>query len=139
MKRIILMLLLMGIFVAISTKGSAQMSISYYSSSFSKIGIAYNFSNRFWSEIRLYSNTTLEDITPELVICYNLAHHDKYNIYLGVGGNVNYYSGLVIPAGLQFTPFEKLKNFSFHIEFQPMVVFDQDVILQSSWGIRYKF
>lgn len=46
----------------------------------------------------------------------------------------------VIPAGVQFTPFEKFDRFSLHIELEPTLDFSsEDVIIQSSWGIRYRF
>jgi hypothetical protein len=115
------------------------LSISYYSSTLSKIGLGYNFNDRFWSELRLYSNTSISDITPELVICYNIVKKERHNIYLGLGGNVNYFTGFVLPVGVQFTPIEKFDRFSLHIEFQPTLDINSDLILQSSWGLRYKF
>jgi len=139
MKRTIKILILFGFFSIISVKGFSQLSISYYSSSLSKIGLGYNFNDRLWSELRLYSNTSFDEITPELVICYNIVKKERHNIYLGLGGNVNYFTGFVLPVGVQFTPIEKLDRFSLHIEFQPSLDIDSDLILQSSWGLRYKF
>jgi len=132
-------LFLSGLFSIISIKGISQISISYYSSSLPKIGVAYTFNDKLWSEMRLYSNTSLEDITPELVFNYNVSRKENHNIYLGVGVNVNYFNGIVVPIGVQFTPIEKFKNFSLHIEFQPTIDFENDVLLQSSWGLRYRF
>lgn len=139
MKRTIRILILFGLFSIVSVKGFSQMSISYYSSSLSKIGLGYNFSDKLWSELRLYSNTSIDDITPELVICYNIVKKEKHNIYIGLGGNVNYFTGFVLPVGVQFTPIDKFDRFSLHIEFQPTLDIDSDLILQSSWGLRYKF
>jgi hypothetical protein len=139
MTRKIRFLVLIGLFTLFSVEGFSQLSISYYSSSLSKIGLGYNFNDKFWSELRLYSNTTLDDITPELVICYNVVKKERHNIYLGLGGNFNYFTGFVLPVGVQFTPCEKLNGFSLHIELQPTLDFDNDLILQSSWGLRYKF
>jgi hypothetical protein len=132
-------LILLGFLSLLNNKGFSQMSISYYSSSLSKIGLGYNFTERFWSELRLYSNTTPDKITPELVLCYNIVKKDKHNIYVGLGGNVNYFNGIVVPIGVQFSPFEKLDKFSFHIEFQPTIDFESATLLQSSWGLRYRF
>lgn len=132
-------LILFGFLSLLSNRGFSQMSISYYSSSLSKIGLGYNFNDRFWSEFRLYSNTIADNITPELVLCYNIVKKDKHNIYVGFGGNANFYTGLVVPIGVQFSPFEKLDRFSFHIELQPSIDFETDFILQSSWGLRYRF
>jgi hypothetical protein len=119
--------------------GFSQLSVSYYNSSLSKIGLGYNFSEKVWNELRLYSNTAMGDLTPELVVCYNIVDKEKHNIYAGIGGVVNYFNGIVVPIGVQFTPFEKLDKFSLHIEIQPSFDFENDPILQSSWGLRYKF
>lgn len=129
-----------GLLAIIPLSASSQLSVSYYSSSLSKIGLAYDFSPRFWSELRLYSNTDIGNITPELVFFYNVASREYHKIYIGLGGNVNYFTGFVMPIGVQFTPFEKFDRFSLHIELQPTLDFtSEDVIIQSSWGIRYKF
>ena len=129
----------LGLFSLISVKGFSQLSISYYSSSLSKIGLAYNFGDRLWSELRLYSNTTVSDLTPELVICYNIVKKERHNVYLGLGGNVNYFTGFVLPVGVQFSPVEKFDRFSLHIEIQPTLDIHDDFIIQSSAGIRYMF
>lgn len=139
MIRTIKIFVLFGLFSIISIKVFSQMSILYYSSSLSKIGLGYNFSDNFWSELRLYSNTSINDITPELVVCYNIVKKENHNVYLGLGGNVNYFTGFVLPAGVQFTPIEKFDRFSLHIELQPTLDIESDLIVQSSWGLRYKF
>lgn len=139
MKQTIKTLVLIGLISFMSNNAFSQIGVSYYSSSFSKIGLSYNFSNRLWSEVRLYSNTTFYDLTPELVLCYNFVNKERYNIYAGVGGVVNYYNGIIVPIGVQFTPFEKFDKFSLHIELQPTLDFGNTPIVQSSWGIRYKF
>ncbi len=131
--------LLLIIITLFAIKGFAQVSISFYNSSLSKIGVAYNFNDKIWTELRVYSNTVFEDITPELVVCYNVINKEKYNMYAGIGGVVNYYNGIVLPVGVQFSPFEKLANFSLHIECQPTFDFESDFLLQSSWGLRYMF
>lgn len=139
MKRKIKFVVLLGLLSLLSLKGFSQMSVSYYSSSLSKIGLAYNFSDKIWSELRLYSNTSIDDLTPELVLCYNIVEKEKHNVYLGLGGNMNYFTGFVLPVGVQFTPVEKFKRFSLHIELQPTLDLESDLMIQSSWGLRYKF
>lgn len=134
-KKIIILLTL----ICLVKQGYSQLSVSYYSSSLSKIGLGYNFSNRVWGEVRLYSNTIIYDTTPELVFCANLVGKERYCLYLGVGGVVNYFNGIVVPFGVQFTPFDKMGNFTLHIELEPTVDFDSDIILQSSFGIRFIF
>lgn len=140
MKRTIGIIVLSVLLSIISLKAFSQMSISYYSSSLSKIGLGYNFNEKLWSELRLYSNTSLLYLTPEIVVCYNIIKKDNHNVYIGLGANINYYTGFVFPVGVQFTPIEKFDKFSLHIELQPLLDFvEGDIIIQSSWGIRYKF
>ena len=129
-------------FLIISNSGFGQLSMSFQYSSDSKIGIGYNFSQRIWSELRIYSNTYLEGFTPELVVLYNVSVKDRHEIYIGAGGVINGFSGIVIPVGLQFRPLEDFKRFSIQIEFEPMLDFsDVDLTLAflSSAGIRYTF
>lgn len=139
MKQTIRIAVLLGLFSIFSLKGSSQVSISYYSSSISKIGLGYNFNNKLWGEFRLFSNTTFDNITPELVLCYNIVQKERHNIYVGLGGDFNYFQGFVLPVGVQFTPIKTFDRLSLHIEFEPTYDFDySDLIVQSSWGIRYK-
>lgn len=140
MKKACKVLVLVGLISLLPITTYSQMSISYYSSNLSKIGLAYDFSPRFWTELRLYSDTDISSITPELVFCFNLANREYHRVYLGLGANVNYFTGIVMPIGVQFSPFEKLDRFSLHIELAPTLdLVGEDVIIQSSWGIRYRF
>ncbi|HUH17979.1 hypothetical protein [Albibacterium sp.] len=135
------LLVLTGIFFLISAKGFSQFSVSYYSSSLSKIGLGYDFNEKWRTEVRLYSNTIAEDITPELVLCYNVVSKERHNIYIGIGANINYYTGPVLPLGVEFRPLEKLDKFSLLIELQPSLDVDlhEELTLQSHWGLRYRF
>lgn len=139
MKKITTIVLLSAMMICLQKNAQAQLSLSYYSSDFSKVGLAFN-AKRIWTELRVYGNFTLKNTTPELVFCVDILSTENSNLYIGFGGNVNFYQGIIMPIGLQFTPFEKLANFSLHIELQPMYDFNQeDVLQQSSWGIRYTF
>ncbi len=138
MKRFVRVSLLACLLCAFTVNVSSQLSISYYSF-MSKIGVGYNFNERIWTELRLFGNTEAIDLTPELVVCYNVIQKEQHNFYVGLGGVVNIFNGIVVPVGLQFSPFEKLDRFSLHIEVEPTIDFDGDVIIQSAWGLRYKF
>jgi hypothetical protein len=140
MKKLIKVLALTGLLAALPVAGFSQLSVSYYFSNLSKIGLAYDFGPRFWTEMRLYSDTDIANITPELVFCFNVVNREQHKIYLGLGANVNYFTGFVLPVGVQFSPFEKFNRFSLHIELEPTIDFGtEDLIIQSSAGIRYKF
>jgi hypothetical protein len=139
MKKFVRVFCLFAVLIILGSRTYSQISVSYYSSSMSKIGLGYNFTDRFWTELRLYGNTTFHNITPELVVCFNVISKEKHNIYLGFGGNVNALTGFLVPIGVQFTPLDRLNRFSFHIQLEPTLDLQSDFILQSSWGIRYKF
>ena len=140
MRKTIIVTALAGLLGLIPLTAKSQLSVAYYSSNLSKIGLAYDFTPRFWSEVRLYADTDISNITPELVLCFNLASKEFHRIYLGFGGNVNYLNGFVMPVGVQFTPFEKFGRFSLHIEFEPSLdLVSETVIIQASWGLRYRF
>ena len=140
MRKTIIVAALAAVLGLIPLTAKSQLSVSYYSSNLSKIGLAYDFTPRFWSEVRLYADTDISNITPELVFCFNLANKEFHRIYLGFGGNVNYLNGFVMPVGVQFTPFEKFGRFSLHIEFEPTLdLVSETVIIQASWGLRYRF
>lgn len=138
MKRSVKIVVLCGLIILVSLKGFSQLSISYYSS-LSKIGMGYNLDDKLWGEFRLYGNTSIDNISPELVFCYNIVKREHHNVYLGLGATVNRYNGLVLPVGVQFTPIEQFDKFSLHIEIEPVIDFDNDLFILTSWGFRYKF
>ncbi len=140
MKKALMIVALGSLMFILPQRVFPQFSVSYYSSNLSKIGIAYDFTPGFWSEFRLYSDTGIGNITPELVFCFNVSRKEFHRIYIGLGGNFNYFTGFVMPVGVQFTPFEKFNRFSLHVELEPTLdLSSEDVIIQSSWGIRYRF
>jgi len=139
MKLFARILLLLVVLITISKIGSSQMSVSFYSSSLSKFGFGYKFSEQVWGEVRVHSNTRFEDITPEIVVNYNFIRKDRYNAYVGGGISLNFIQGAIVPIGLQFSPFEKMNNFALHVEIVPTFEFEDDPLLQSSWGLRYTF
>jgi hypothetical protein len=118
-------------------KGFSQMSVSYYSVG-SKLGVAYNFNPKLWAELRLYSNADISEITPQLVGCYNFVQKERFNVYVGIGGMLNTENGVIIPVGIQFTPFEKFNHFLLHIELDPTIS-DYGTYYNTSWGLRYRF
>lgn len=140
MKKFICFAVFLSGMFCISNSAKGQLSVAYQYSSLDKIGIGFNFSKRLWSDLRIYGNTFSESITPEIVFLYNVSAKESHEIYIGAGGVVNYFNGIVIPAGIQIRPFENFRNFSFQIEFEPLIEFEvEDVLLQASGGIRYQF
>ncbi len=134
----------------LSSNAFSQIGVSYYSS-YSKLGVSYDFSNKVWGEFRLNSNGELSNLSPELVICKNFIRSENYSIYVGVGGvfnrvigyNLNGYgyatSAIVTPIGIQFSPLEKLDKLSLHLELLPTIGEYWQTFAFTSWGLRYKF
>lgn len=122
-----------------SLQGFSQVSVAYYQSSSPKLGVAHNFSDRLWAEVRMYGNVFTNNFTPEAAVCYNVIQTENHSIYAGVGGNVNGYTGLILPLGLQVRPLQDFRNLALQIEVQPMYDFNSYYILQSSVGFRYHF
>ena len=125
--------------LGISNSGNGQFSISYQHSGFSRVGIGYNFSQKIWTELRIYDHSYYGNITTELALLYNVSIKESHVIYLGFGGLAGDSFGLAIPIGLQFRPLENFRRLSLQIELEPVFVFRGGVALLSSGGIRYTF
>ncbi|MDT0690469.1 hypothetical protein RM549_11785 [Salegentibacter sp. F188] len=141
MSKITLKIIFMLLLVFSFSKANAQVSVSYFgNANISKVGVAYDFNEKLWTELRILSGTDLQNFTAEAVLNYNFLRREKYNAYVGGGVVVNVFNGFVVPLGVSFSPFESLKNFSLHVELQPMYEVDfADVYIYGYGGIRYKF
>lgn len=124
----------------ISYSGFSQFHAAFEFSSSNKVGLGYRFSERIWTELCLYESFETADISPELVFYVNLDKAYNYDIYIGFGGAVNYYSGFTLPIGTQFRPFSNLKELALNIELHPVLDYGEgDIRILPSCGIRYSF
>lgn len=141
MSKVTLRIIFILLFIFSINEAKAQWSVSYFgNANVSKVGIAYDFNESLWTEVRLYSGTSFENTTAEAVLNYNFVSREKYQTYVGGGVVANNLKGLVMPIGVRFTPFESLDNFSLHIELEPMYeVVYENIFLNGFGGIRYKF
>jgi len=131
------------IFLSLSVvylKGHSQVSTSYYASeSNSKVAIGYQFNDKLWCDLRVYSGTNIDNFTPEIVLNYNYLRKENYETYFGAGVIFNNINGIVIPIGIGIKPFENLKNLLLNIEFNPVYELDiNDLFINGFIGIRYK-
>ena len=140
MKNYLTTLIIIG-FAMLSSTANAQLSAAYYDGSpSSKIGIGYQFNEKIWTELRMYNGFSISNTPLEAVVNFSLKKDEFYQLYLGVGGIVNDLNGIVAPLGMYIYPFQKLNNFSFMIELQPVYSFNAtEAFLFASWGIRYQF
>ena len=133
----------LSIFLILSVvclKGYSQVTTSFYSNeSNSKVAIGYQFNDKLWTDLRIYSGTSIDNLTPEIVLNYNYLRTENYETYVGAGLILNNINGIVIPIGIAIKPFENLKNLSLNIEFNPVYEFDlNDLFIRGFIGIRYK-
>jgi hypothetical protein len=140
MNQSILKLIIILSLVITYSSGYSQVSTSFYvNESNSKIAIGYQFNDKLWSDLRIYSGTTIDNFTPEIVLNYNFLRKENYETYFGAGAILNNIYGIVIPIGIAIKPFENLKNLSINIEFNPLYEIDlDDVFFRGFIGIRYK-
>jgi len=140
MNQSILKLIIILSLVITYSSGYSQVSTSFYvNESNSKIAIGYQFNDKLWSDLRIYSGTTIDNFTPEIVLNYNFLRKENYETYFGAGAILNNINGIVIPIGIGIKPFENLKNLSINIEFNPLYEIDlDDVFIRGFIGIRYK-
>ncbi len=132
---------LLILFFVISFSAKAQFSASYYqSNNLSKIGLGYEFSDKIWSDVRMYGGFELEDFTVQPTLLANFVHKEKFDIYAGLGLTVGLLEGVNIPLGVRFRPLESHKNIFVHLEAEPLFQFENDGnILFASFGLRYVF
>lgn len=132
--------LLIIVLLIFATKASSQITTSFYTnSSNSKFAIGYNFNDKLWTDLRIYSGTDIDNFTPEAVLNYNFLNKDSYETYLGAGVILNNINGVVVPVGIGIKPFENLKNLSINLEFNPLYEFDHsNLFIRGFIGIRYK-
>ena len=100
------------------------------------VGISYEINNRFIPELRIGTDNYFEDTSLELAVNYIFQRTETVDVYVGLGGRVGFFEGLVVPVGLNIYPFES-KNFGFQIELAPIIT--EVSLLRGSGGIRYRF
>ncbi len=113
-----------------------QIGISFHQTNLPFVGVSYEIKNKLRPELRIGTDNYFEDISIEGIITYDIVNNEDYEMYVGLGGRVNAFSGLVIPLGLNVYPLTA-KQFGFHIELAPII--GEPSLLRGSWGIRYRF
>ena len=114
----------------------AQFGVNFHQSNVPFVGLNFEIKNRFRPELRIGTDNYLEETMLEGVLIYDLAEKEDYEVYVGLGGRVNGFDGLVVPIGVNVYPLTT-KQFGFHIELAPII--GEASVLRGSWGIRYQF
>ncbi|MBI4647483.1 MAG: hypothetical protein HY738_13065 [Bacteroidia bacterium] len=117
----------------------AQIGVSIYNTK--AMGIGFPVNKRFFGEFKAYSNMYLTNMRMEIDVCINIKKTDALNIYAGLGAIAvpvaEEFKKVTVPLGLQVSPFENFRNFSFIMEIAPEIY--EDVYLRTLWGVRYNF
>jgi hypothetical protein len=129
-------LLLLLIFVAYGTIAQAQWTTAFHVSNRPFVGVNKQLGKKWLPEFRVDVDNSFEYTGLELVVNHLFIENETYQFYGGFGVRVNYFSGLVIPVGLNIYPFEN-KNFGFQMEVAGVI--GEVDILRGSTGIRYRF
>lgn len=132
--------LLFLFFLCFSTIVCAQLGVGYYQSNLPFVAISYEFKNKLRPEVRFGSDNYLNNVGLEGIMNYNFIKNDDFECYIGLGGRLNMFDGVVIPVGLNFYLLPE-KRFGLHIELAPIFTSNQftENILRGSRGIRYRF
>ena len=127
--------------VILLTTGSisrAQFNVAYHQSSIPFASVSYDF-KRFHPDLRISTDVTAGNLSPELTVNYKFIHREDYYCYTGLGARANLLPGLVIPVGFTVFPFTK-KTLGFHTEIALVGIGDEgDFALRGSWGIKFRF
>ncbi len=132
-------LLFVLIFALGISKAHAQVTTSFFTNaSDSKIGLGYNFNDRFWSDFRVYSNNFLKDFTPELLLNYNFLLRDRFEAYVGLGAIVIDEIQPALPVGVALRPFPSVKELSINMEVMVTPIWNE-LFLMGFIGLRYVY
>ena len=131
MRRLLAILLLI-----IPTITYGQFGVDFHLSNIPFFGMNYELKDRIRPELRIGTDVHFEDLSIEGVVTYDILNMSEYEFYAGLGGRVGDFTGLVIPIGFNFYPFEE-RRFGFLIELAPIL--GEEYILRGSAGLRYKF
>ena len=129
-------ILFLVIFFGTATFVQAQWTTAFHISNRPFVAVNYQLGEKWLSEFRVDVDNSFEYTGLELVLNYVFIENETYQFYGGLGGRVNYFSGLVIPVGLNIYPFED-KSFGFQMEMAGLI--GEVGILRGSTGIRYRF
>jgi hypothetical protein len=129
-------LILLAFFGLISTASFAQWTVSYHQSNLPFLGVNKQLGEKWLPEFRVGTDNYFSDVSLELVVNRVFYRNERIDFYAGLGGRVQSFSGLVIPAGINIYPFDK-KDFGFHVEAAGL--FGESSLFRGSFGIRYRF
>lgn len=107
-----------------------------------EIGISYQFSNKFQTELRINDDLGI-DLNAELSLLYKFINKPTYNLNTGLGISFFPFTGadlesIYVPIQLEILPIKKNKNLALVIE-TAYHLDDFENGLRNSIGIRYIF
>ena len=124
------------LFISNSLFAQFSVLLSYSEPTKTGIGIGYDFSKRFWSNLTFSRGIVdeeanvepalerfrIDNLSANLTANYNIIAKERYDTYLGIGGLVNFhaetYAFFTVPVGIRVRPFEQLNKPALSIELQ---------------------
>lgn len=137
MKKIFLILLLL-----ISSSIFSQLKVTGYFNA--EIGVSYQFSNKFQTELRVNDNIN-QEFNAEFSLLYKFIDKEDYNLNIGFGISTFLFKefdkieSLFVPLQLEITPLKEYRNIAFVIESAFHKVIENEYGVRNSIGIRYIF
>ena len=144
------------LFISNSLFAQFSIHLNYSEPTKTGIGIGYDFSKRFWSNLTfsrgivdeeahvepVLERFRIDNLSANLTANYNIIAKEHYDTYLGIGGLVNFYAEtyafFTVPVGIRVRPFEQLNKPALSIELQPAIN-GSDVYLFGCLGVHYSF
>lgn len=129
-------------------KSSAQLNLSYYPTQ-SIVALGSNPDRLLWADLRFETNTFFSNLNTEFDAMINLKRGERFNVYSGLGINVNpfygmedlpFTNGFLLHTGLRFKPLPKHQKLHIMFELSPYVnqYFDGGIV-RTMLGVGYCF
>jgi hypothetical protein len=135
-------IIIFSIICMLGFSARAQLSVAYYGGDQSKVGVAFDLTQRLNLEAKIYASGEIDQVIPELSLTYKILKRNLYSIYAGVSGYAyldQEYYGPGIPLGTIIAPVPFLKTLAFQIEAMPLWNQYGEITVQTSWAVRYYF
>ena len=131
MKKLYLLLIL----ILSSTLTYAQWGVEFIASNLSQLSVNYEINERIRPGVAIGTDTYFEDISIEVTGTYDILDRSEFEVYVGAGARFNYFSGVVIPVGVNVYPFETAR-LGFKIEIAPII--GDESVLRGGAGLRIR-
>jgi hypothetical protein len=139
----ILRILILVLFVGISSQVFAQWGVTSYS--IYSFGVNTSQNKKISFELKVFGNQYIDQANVEADLFYNFRETELHQFSIGLGINVlplgdfDRIHSIVVPFQLQIFPLREMKRLSFLIEITPEYIPEETLNLRHLLGVRYRF